>query len=86
MQLGERLRKRVAADPFVVSVSEALDVTISGGCATGDGCNPDDVVRRADRALDSAKESGRNRIIGDEPAILDTLNPEEPHPRWAQGP
>jgi predicted signal transduction protein with EAL and GGDEF domain len=52
----------VAATPFDLG-DRQLAVTVSGGCATGLGDDPDDVVLRADAALYQAKASGRNQLV-----------------------
>jgi PleD family two-component response regulator len=39
-------------------------VTISIGAAAGDGRDPiDEILRKADRALYTAKNAGRNRVV-----------------------
>jgi two-component system, cell cycle response regulator len=62
MAVAERIRRDVAAAPFVLHDRE-LAVTVSGGCATGMGNDSDGLVKRADAALYQAKESGRNQVI-----------------------
>jgi two-component system cell cycle response regulator len=63
--VAERLRRRIAADPFAIAAPcGAIDVTISIGIAGLTG--PDDsaaaLLKRADQALYRAKRDGRNRI------------------------
>ena len=63
--VAERLRRRIAAEPFfIASRPEGIAVTISVGIAGLDG--PDDMaagmLKRADQALYSAKRDGRNRV------------------------
>jgi diguanylate cyclase (GGDEF)-like protein len=56
---GERMRRAVEADGLV---------TISVGiarCPEGESTDPDDAIRRADRALYAAKSTGRNRVVAD---------------------
>ncbi len=61
--LGERVRAAVAASPFALDDGGALEVTVSCGCAVGDGFEPEELVKRADVALYEAKEGGRNRVV-----------------------
>jgi two-component system, cell cycle response regulator len=66
--VAERLRQRVASEPFpVAGGSKLLDVTISVGCAGFE--KPDDtpetIIKRADQALYMAKRTGRNRVVAD---------------------
>ena len=60
---GERLRDAVTTTAFRLGGDRVSVVTISGGIATGDGDDPDELVRTADGALYTAKERGRNRIV-----------------------
>ena len=65
--LAERLRQALADETFVhVEGSNTIpfQVTMSVGLASvGDGGESDALVERADQALYSAKESGRNRVV-----------------------
>lgn len=61
--LAERLRVRVGMDPLVVGERGEMHITISIGCAAGDGQDPEELVREADVYLYLAKESGRNRVL-----------------------
>ncbi len=64
--LGERLRSAIAACDL-----QGITATISTGVATwhaGHG-NLDSALGRADRALYTAKRSGRNRVIADSSAL-----------------
>ncbi len=61
--LGERFRASVADEPFVVPPGQTTRVTVSGGCASGRGEDPEQLVRDADAALYDAKQSGRNRVV-----------------------
>ena len=65
LMVAERLRRRIAADPFPVSgLGESLPITASLGVATTAGPmeTADSLLERADRALYAAKDSGRNRV------------------------
>ncbi len=64
-QIGERLRTRIAAEPFQITGGRHIRVTSSVGLATLEGAEdtPDAVIKRADLALYSAKRRGRNRVV-----------------------
>ena len=63
---AERVRKAVAADPFMVDEKGGLSlkITVSAGVATYQGGEETaaDLLKRADSALYQAKTSGRNRV------------------------
>lgn len=64
IEVGERVRKAVMAEPFVIDRLK-LDVTVSVGVATtmGDEHVPArKIIRAADHALYKAKREGRNRV------------------------
>jgi two-component system, cell cycle response regulator len=66
--VAERLRRRIAAEPFKIQQgTRPIETTISIGIATLDGA--DDTVakllKRADQALYRAKRDGRNRVVAD---------------------
>jgi two-component system cell cycle response regulator len=66
--VAERLRRRIAADPFVIQQDAgSVPVTISIGIAALRG--KDDtaaaLIKRADQALYRAKRDGRNRVVPD---------------------
>ncbi len=66
--IAERLRQRVAGEPFLVlGGAKALDVTISVGVATLDHHEdtPETILKRADNALYLAKRGGRNKVVAD---------------------
>jgi two-component system, cell cycle response regulator len=64
-QVAERLRVRVAADPFEISRGQFIDVTASVGIAAIQGRSDtiEDLFKRADNALYAAKRQGRNRVL-----------------------
>jgi diguanylate cyclase (GGDEF)-like protein len=60
----ERFRKSLAAMPITVPTGEEVTVTISGGVAELERSDTvDALVARADDALYTAKEAGRNRLM-----------------------
>jgi two-component system, cell cycle response regulator len=65
--LGERIRRAVAETVITTSDGDALQVTLSAGCAslscTG-GRRLADLIQVADRRLYQAKDQGRNRVVG----------------------
>jgi two-component system, cell cycle response regulator len=66
--VAERLRRRIAADPFPISRGERkVEVTISIGLAALAGAEDSaaNVLKRADQALYRAKRDGRNRVVAD---------------------
>jgi two-component system cell cycle response regulator len=66
--VAERLRRRIAADPFAINRGEhKVAVTISIGLAAlaGAGDVAASVLKRADQALYRAKRDGRNRVVAD---------------------
>jgi two-component system cell cycle response regulator len=66
--VAERLRKSIETTPIDISRAPGkLGITISIGIASseGTGDTADNLLRRADQALYSAKRSGRNRVVAD---------------------
>ena len=61
-RLGERLRVAVLERPFPLRESGDVHVTVSVGCSSSDHADPDAIVRAAEAALKSARESGRNQV------------------------
>src|SRR5438874_1073379 len=63
--VAERLRQAVASRAFRTSWGEAIRATVSIGLASSpeDGGSADELFRAADRALYSAKQAGRNRVL-----------------------
>jgi two-component system cell cycle response regulator len=66
--VAERLRRRIAADPFVIQQgARHIPVTISIGLAglRGGDDTAAALLKRADQALYRAKRDGRNRVVPD---------------------
>jgi two-component system cell cycle response regulator len=64
--VAERLRRRIAADPFAIQQGAgSVPVTISIGIAAlrGKDDNAAALIKRADQALYRAKRDGRNRVV-----------------------
>jgi diguanylate cyclase (GGDEF)-like protein len=66
---AEKLRAEVAGTSIVHDGDE-LGVTVSIGWAAWDGEPAEDLLRRADEALYTAKGQGRDRVQGGAPASL----------------
>ncbi|HEX7168199.1 MAG TPA: diguanylate cyclase [Acidimicrobiales bacterium] len=62
-RLGERIRDAVSSTPVALGGGREVMVTLSVGCAVGDG--GDDHLRRVEAALEEAKSAGRNRVVAD---------------------
>jgi len=73
MTVAERLRCAVAAEPFTIQgMGERRPITISVGVAVVQpGDTVDTLLQRADDALYQAKNTGRNKVVGQgsEPAL-----------------
>jgi two-component system cell cycle response regulator len=66
--VAERLRRRIADEAFAVTgLDEPLDVTISLGVAATEDPEEgaDALLARADQALYTAKQNGRDRVVAD---------------------
>jgi len=66
--VAERLRRRIAAEPFTIAQgARHIPVTISIGIAglRGSDDNASNLLKRADQALYRAKRDGRNRVVPD---------------------
>jgi two-component system, cell cycle response regulator len=66
--VAERLRRRIAAEPFVISAGQrSIPVTLSIGIAAlrSRDDNAASLLKRADQALYRAKRDGRNRVVPD---------------------
>lgn len=63
MEIAERLRQAVVADPVKISDSRGIPITASFGVAEYEaGDTPGTIFKRADNALYQAKENGRNKV------------------------
>jgi two-component system cell cycle response regulator len=62
-ELAERLRHLVADTPCRLADGDAVQVTISVGCAASLMDDAGSMVRSADAAMYEAKQSGRNRVV-----------------------
>ena len=62
---GEKLRAAIASEPIEIDASASIDVRASIGVATWDPTmrDPGDLFARADSALYTAKQRGRNRVV-----------------------
>jgi diguanylate cyclase (GGDEF)-like protein len=63
--IGERIRRGIAAPPMAVDLDTLVTVTVSigGALLPGHAETPAELTLAADRALYAAKEAGRNRVV-----------------------
>ncbi len=63
--VAERVRRAVAATPFMLPDGREIGVTVSIGVSCYPNCaaSPEDAVNTADQALYIAKQAGRNRVL-----------------------
>lgn len=64
-KVGERIRRAIAAKPFLLGPGSHLTVTASLGVSSLLSAHDtvEDLLKRADRALYRAKREGRNRVV-----------------------
>ncbi|MDQ1734449.1 MAG: two-component system, cell cycle response regulator [Pseudonocardiales bacterium] len=62
LEVAERIRAATAATPIIAGEAH-LTVTVSGGCCSGPGDSPEDLLRCVDTRLYQAKAGGRNLIV-----------------------
>ena len=64
-KVGERIRRSIAAKPFMLGPGSHLTVTASLGVSSllNVQDSVEDLLKRADRALYRAKREGRNRVV-----------------------
>lgn len=61
--IAQRIRSTMADDPIVLEDGQRLDIRVSVGVATWDGReSPSDLERRADQAMYSVKQAGRDGV------------------------
>jgi two-component system cell cycle response regulator len=62
--VGERIRQKIAGEPFQVTAADGITVTVSVGVSSLQSPNdtPQALLKRADEALYRAKREGRNRV------------------------
>ena len=67
MEIGERLRRRVAGIAMLWDGGQTIRITASVGVATWDPSveKLEELLRQADHAMYSAKRGGRNRVSGE---------------------
>ena len=68
ISVAERVRVSTADTP-VTAGEKNISITVSGGCATAGNLEHGALIALADARLYHAKESGRNRIVADEPSV-----------------
>ncbi|MCB1496712.1 MAG: PleD family two-component system response regulator [Bauldia sp.] len=62
--VGERIRQKIAGEPFQVTNGSSLEITVSIGVSSLESASdtPEALMKRADEALYGAKRGGRNRV------------------------
>jgi diguanylate cyclase (GGDEF)-like protein len=65
--VANRVRTMAGSSPIITPSGEVLQVTVSIGCSTKVGVHDTELLQRADEALYSAKELGRNRVVSSSP-------------------
>jgi diguanylate cyclase (GGDEF)-like protein len=72
--VAERLRQAIAGKRIVLDDGRKINITISAGCATMSSkrvfASVGDLLNAADQCLYTAKESGRNRVISLDSAVI----------------
>jgi diguanylate cyclase (GGDEF)-like protein len=80
-QLAERVRAAIGT-PRIDTVAGPVAVTVSVGVATGNGLDPEELLRNADTALYAAKAAGRDAVATDSRGT-GSATPDEVAPREA---
>lgn len=64
-QVAERVRRAIASTPFPLAdgIESGLTASIGVAYCPNCGASPREMIERADQALYSAKEAGRNRVV-----------------------
>jgi two-component system cell cycle response regulator len=62
-RLAERIRASVCDEPVALDGDRDVVVTVSIGCAEGNGADLEDHLERAQAAVDDAKAAGRNKVV-----------------------
>ncbi len=73
LQISERLRHEVEREPFPVSTEEGVlrvTTSIGGAIIKGGNATVEDALKRADDALYSAKDTGRNLVVFDQIGVI----------------
>jgi diguanylate cyclase (GGDEF)-like protein len=75
--VANRVRAAASASPVLTADGRMLLVTVSIGCATKESTHDEDFIGRADAALYSAKNLGRDRVVSSAPPA----HPPDSEPR-----
>jgi diguanylate cyclase (GGDEF)-like protein len=72
MDRVEQIRQAIQKESHTFGDSRPVHITVSAGVASwpADGITVGDLVATADRRLFEAKEAGRNRVVGPQPAAV----------------